>query len=107
MNESEFNHRVQETLLRIEEAVEASGADIDFEFAGEVLTLMFGDGSQIIVSKQGAARQIWVAARSGGFHYGFDAASGAWRNDRSGAELFAELARLASEQAGETIALRM
>jgi CyaY protein len=105
MNESEFNRRAAETLLRIEEAIEASGADVDYESAGEVLTLAFADGSQIIVNKQGAAHQIWVAARSGGFHYDFDTSREAWLNDRSGAELFAELSRLVSEQSGEKVKL--
>jgi CyaY protein len=105
MNESEFNRRAAETLLRIEEAIEASGADVDYESAGEVLTLAFADGSQIIVNKQGAAHQIWVAARSGGFHYNLDASRDAWLNDHSGAELFAELSRLVSEQSGEKVKL--
>ncbi|MCK7583354.1 MAG: iron donor protein CyaY [Chromatiales bacterium] len=92
-----------DTLRRIEHAVEAGGADIEFENAGEILTLEFTNGTKIIINKQGAARQIWVAAKSGGFHYGYDAVSGQWRDDQSGAELFAELSRLASEQAGEEV----
>jgi CyaY protein len=103
MNEAEFHNAVLDTLRRIEQAVETSGVDIEFENAGEILTLEFANGSKIIVNKQGAARQIWVAAKSGGFHYGFDAASRTWRNDQSGVELFAELSRLTSEQAGETV----
>jgi CyaY protein len=103
MSDAEFHQRVIDTLRRIEHVVETSGADIDFENAGEILTLDFANGTKIIVNKQGAARQIWVAAKSGGFHYGFDAATGQWRNDQSGAELFAELSRLASEQAGEEV----
>jgi CyaY protein len=103
MTPQQFNHQVERTLLRIEQAVEASGADIDFENAGEILTLEFADGSKIIVNKQGAAGQLWVAARSGGFHYDYDAAGDRWVNDQSGAELFAELSRLASEQAGEAV----
>jgi CyaY protein len=106
MNEVEFHNAVTDTLRRIEHAVETSGVDIEFENAGEILTLEFANGSKIIVNKQGAARQIWVAAKSGGFHYGFDAASRSWHNDQSGAELFAELSRLASEQAGEMVMLR-
>ena len=103
MNEAEFHQRVVDTLRKIEHAVEHSGTDIEFENAGEILTLDFANGSKIIINKQGAARQIWVAAKSGGFHYGFDAGSGQWRNDQNGAELFAELSRLASQQAGEEV----
>ncbi len=105
MNEAEFNQAAAEILLRIEQAVEHSGVDIDFEMANEILTLEFGNGSKIIVNKQGAVRQIWVAAKSGGFHYRFDVASGQWRNDQSDAELFSELSRLVSAQAGETVTL--
>lgn len=106
MNDADYHQRATQTLLHIEQAVEASGADIDFENAGDILTLEFGNGSKLIVNKQGAARQLWVAAKSGGFHYGWDATSGLWRNDQSGAELFAELSRLLSEQAGEPVTIR-
>jgi CyaY protein len=103
MNESEFDKRATDTLLRIEQAIEESGADIDFEGAGGILTLEFANGSKIIINKQGAARQIWVAARSGGFHYGW--VGGRWINDQSGAELMSELARLVREQSGEDVTL--
>lgn len=106
MNDADYHQRATQTLLHIEQAIEASGADIDFENAGDILTLEFGNGSKLIVNKQGAAQQLWVAARSGGFHYGWDPASGSWRNDQTGAELFAELSRLVSEQAGEPVAIR-
>jgi CyaY protein len=47
-----------------------------------------------------------VAAKSGGFHYSYDDARGEWRNDQNGNELFAELSRLVSEQAGQAVVLR-
>ena len=50
MNESDFDRLAEETLIAIEEAIEESGADIDFDSAGGILTLEFGDGSQIIVN---------------------------------------------------------
>ncbi|OGI55916.1 MAG: iron donor protein CyaY, partial [Candidatus Muproteobacteria bacterium RBG_19FT_COMBO_61_10] len=73
---------VTRVLLRIEQAVEDSGVDIDFENAGDILTLEFSNGSKIIINKQSAANQIWVAARAGGFHYSFDAAKNLWINDQ-------------------------
>lgn len=103
MNESEFDTMATDTLLRIEQAIEESGADIDFEASGGILTLEFGNGSKIIINKQGAAKQIWVAAKSGGFHYGFD--NGRWINDQGGGELFAELSRLVRDQSGEDVIL--
>ncbi|MDH3310297.1 MAG: iron donor protein CyaY [Gammaproteobacteria bacterium] len=103
MNESDFDKQVTDTLLHIEQAIEESGADIDFEAAGGILTLEFENGSKIIINKQGAASQIWVAAKSGGFHYSL--VEGRWINDQSGGELMSELSRLVSEQSGQDIDL--
>lgn len=105
MNDADFHQAVVATLMRIEQAVEASGADIEFENSEEILTLEFANGSKIIINKQGAARQIWVAAKSGGFHYSHDAASNTWRRDQGGTELIADLNRLISEQAGVSVRL--
>ena len=103
MNESEFDKKATDTLLRIEQAIEESGADIDFGAAGGILTLEFGNGSKIIINKRGAAKQIGVAARSGGFHYGY--VNGQWINDQGGGELMNELSRLVSEQSGQSVNL--
>ena len=105
MNEAEFQRLAIATLNRIEQAVEACGADIEFENAGEILELEFTNRSKIIINKQAAAKQIWVAAKSGGFHYSYDAGTQQWRNDQNGTELFGELSRLVSEQAGVSIQL--
>ena len=100
MNESEFHRAVDEVLARVERAAEASeGLDADLE-AG-ILTLECPDGTRIIVNRQTPNREIWVAARSGGFHFAWK--DGAWRDTRSGAELFASLAEIARLQAGEAL----
>lgn len=99
MEETEFNTLAEATLARIEQALDACAADIDYELQpGGVLELEFGDGSKIIINRHAAAREIWVAARSGGFH--FRPENGCWIGTRDGAELFATLGRLVSEQAG-------
>lgn len=104
MDESEFERLATAMLNRIEAALEGCAADIDFELAaGGVLEIEFVDGSKIIVNRHGAAKEIWVAAKSGGFH--FRHADGRWVDTRSGEELLAALSRLASAQAGEAITL--
>ena len=103
MNESEFDKKATDTLLRIEQGIEESGADIDFEAAGGILTLEFANGTKIIINKQGATRQIWVAAKSGGYHYGF--IDGQWINDQGGGELMHELSQFIREQSGEDVTL--
>jgi CyaY protein len=104
MDEREFEARASAVLEAIERALEASGADLDFELkAGGIVEIEFDDGSKILVNRHGAAREIWVAARSGGFHFRWDGT--AWRDTRDGAELFAALSRLVSEQARQPVRL--
>jgi CyaY protein len=105
MNESEFEALASGALRSIETALEASGIDADFELKeGGILEIEFEDGSKIIINRHGAAREIWVAARSGGFHFRWDGA--AWRDTRDGAELFAALSTLVSQQAGRPLILK-
>jgi CyaY protein len=99
MDERQFEDLAGEALRSIERALDESGVDADVELKeGGVLELEFGNGSRIIVNRHGAAREIWVAARSGGFHFRWDGA--AWRDTRDGAELFAALSKLVSAQSG-------
>ncbi len=107
MDESKFNQTVDLLLTAIEDAIDESGADIDFETAGGILTLSFEDSSKIIINRQTALSQIWVATRSGGFHFNFDDASGHWRDEKTGAELMAELSRHCTASAGEDLVLAL
>jgi CyaY protein len=104
MNDSEFNALADAALKQIEGALELSGADLDFEMVSDnVLEIEFADGSKIIVNRHDAAQEVWVAARSGGFHYRWDGSH--WQDTRSGEELMSKLAQLMSQQAGEAVSL--
>jgi CyaY protein len=104
MEDSDFNTRADQVLARIETGLEASGAEVDFQLAaGGILEIEFENGSKIIVNKHGVAKEIWVAARSGGFHFRWDGA--AWHDTRDGEDLLEKLSRLVSQQAGEPVVL--
>ena len=104
MNDSEFNALADAALKQIEAGLERSGADIDFEMVAEqVLEIEFADGSKIIVNRHDAAQEIWVAARSGGFHYRWDGHR--WLDTRHDEELIAALSKLISQQAGQVVSL--
>ena len=108
MNESEFgalSEAVLDAIERaLERAVDAGRLDIDFERKdGGVLELEFTGGSRMVINRHGAAREIWVAAKSGGFHFHHDA--GRWLDTRAGDELFAALSRLVSAQSGSAVIL--
>lgn len=108
MTDSEFERLATETLAGIEAAVEAAadaaGIDVELQMKpGGVLELEFEDASKMIINRQGAAREIWVAAKSGGFHFRYDGRR--WVDTRDGGELFAALSRMVSAQGGAAVIL--
>lgn len=103
MTETEFHQIADALLTGLEDALDA--ADIEWERApGGVMQIEFDNGTQIIINKQSPLHEIWVAAKSGGFHFRHEA--GAWVDTRSGDELFTALSRYCSAQAGRPITLR-
>lgn len=103
MDTGEFNQKVDDTLLTIEDALESSDADLDWDFAGGILTIECANGSQVIINRQGPTQQIWVAARAGGFHFNYHAGEDCWKQGEL--ELFALLNQSLSEQCGEPVKL--
>ena len=102
LNEAEFNQAADATLAHIEQALEA--ADLDFETPADgILEIELDDGSKIIINRHGVARELWVAARSGGFH--FMPVVDGWADTKSGEPLYAKLAALVALQGGGTIRL--
>lgn len=102
MTESEYAQLTEAFFQRLDQALEV--ADIDYELAaGGILEMEFDDGSKIVINRQPAMHEIWVAAKSGGFHFRWQ--NGEWRDTRSGDELFAALERMVSQQAGEPVSL--
>ena len=97
MTEAQFNALAALTLEHIGKALEASGSDAQAEEKGDgVIELEFDDGSKMVINRHGAAREIWVAARAGGFHFRWDGS--AWRDTRDGTELFAAVSKLVAER---------
>ena len=108
MTDSEFLDLAETTLNTIETAFDRlndeDALDVECKRSGNVLEIEFIDnGSKIIVNSQAPLQEMWVAARSGGFHY--KRVGGEWRNTRDDSELFASLSKLASEQGGAQVTL--
>jgi CyaY protein len=104
VEEREFNALADAMLRRIEDAVDSCDAEVDLEVKpGGVLELEFGDGSKIIINRHTAAREIWLAARSGGYH--FRPEGGRWIGTRNGEELMAAVGRCIGEQTGRPLRL--
>jgi len=108
MGESEFLAQAEATLDAIEAALDQLNdddmVDVECSRSGNVLEIEFLDnGSKVIVNSQAAMRELWVAARSGGFHY--RQKDGKWLNTRDGSELFAALSEIVSAQGGAPVRL--
>ena len=82
--------------------LQADVIDIDAQRTGGLLELSFPNGSKIVVNTQPPLQEVWLAARSGGFHYKH--IGGVWADTRDGRELLSALSACASEQAGKALA---
>ncbi|WP_257263444.1 iron donor protein CyaY [Endozoicomonas sp. ONNA2] len=105
MKERQYNELLDELMLAIEDAIEDAGLDIDYETSAGILTLTCEDLSKIILSRQTPLLQLWMAARSGGFHFGYDAERGEWLLDGKRETLPDVLNRCLTEQTGKTVQL--
>lgn len=97
-DESAFIALTDRALDAMAAALDAADADVDWTLNDGVLTIDCGAGGKLIVNRHLASRELWVAAKLGGFHFRGDA--GAWRDTKDGAELGAALSRLLRSQAG-------
>ncbi|MCB1908798.1 MAG: iron donor protein CyaY [Rhodocyclaceae bacterium] len=104
MDEREFSRLADQEMARIEAALDACGGDFDVDLQpGGVIEVEFDDGSKIVINRHTAAREIWLAARSGGYH--FAPRNGHWVSARDGTELYAVLAQAIGEQSGSPVNL--
>lgn len=100
MNDSDFIRLTDAAFARIQQGLESAGLDFELPADG-ILEIEFDDDSKIVINRHSAAREIWVAARSGGFHFRHDGA--AWNDTRDGSELFAKLTSLIASQGGGAV----
>jgi CyaY protein len=102
MTETEFVEISHRVIDSIEEAFDQADIDVDLDRKGDgLLEVEFENGTKIVINSQTPMRQIWVAARSGGFH--FEQHQTDWIDTRSGERLPALLARVAAEQSGGSV----
>ena len=99
MNESEFLDVTDRIFSRIEDAIDDAGVDADFVSNGNVLEIEFDDGSKIVVNRHAANQELWIAAKSGGYHFAFK--DGQWLAARDGAEFFSTLKTAIAQACGE------
>mgnify|MGYP001791564381 CR=1 FL=1 len=101
MTDTEFMECAESVLRSVETSCdrfnEESDADMDNQRVGGMITITFKNKSQIVINLQKPLHEIWLAAKSGGYHYKFDGRQ--WMDTKGQGEFFASLSRYASEQA--------
>ena len=103
MNDSQYNLIAEDLLLAVEEAIEETGVDIDYEGVGGLLTLTFKNATKIIINKQAPLHEIWVATKFNGHHFHFE--NEQWVDKRGGAEFWQFLSDAVSIQADVSVNL--
>ncbi|MFK8019042.1 MAG: iron donor protein CyaY [Pseudomonadales bacterium] len=102
---NEFNDRIDSLFAHIEDAIDESELDADFENQGSVFTVTVEGCAPLILNRHSPTEQLWLAAQSGGYHMAFDNERQQWLCTRSG-QSFEQLWNAACEaQYGTNIEL--
>jgi len=110
IDDKQFYQLGSNLLQSIEAALEAADDELDLDLdverqGGNVINIRFKDKSVIVVNTQPPLHEIWVAAKSGGYHYRWAGtmAKPLWLDTKTGKELLSDLTEFASAQAGQAV----
>ena len=102
MTDLEFMDHAEQLLLAVERSCDrindTSDADVDSQRSGGMVTLAFPNRSQIVINLQKPLHEVWMAARSGGYHYRFDGAQ--WQDTKGQRDFYTQLTQDACAQSG-------
>ena len=110
IDDKQFYQLGSNLLQSIEVALEAADDEFDLDLdverqGGNVINIRFRDKSVIVVNTQPPLHEIWVAAKSGGYHYRWAGTmtQPLWLDTKTGKELLSDLSQFASAQAGQAL----
>ena len=102
MTDQEFLDHAEHLLTQIELACDHlndhTAFDIDNQRVGAMITLTLSNKSQIVINLQKPLHEVWLATRSGGYHYKFLA--GAWTDTKGQGGFWQQLQTDLSAQSG-------
>jgi len=114
IDDKQFHQLGSNLLQSIEAALEAADDELDLDLdverqGGNVINIRFRDKSVIVVNTQPPLHEIWVAAKSGGYHYRWAGtmATPLWLDTKTGRELLSDLTQFASTQAGQAVKITL
>lgn len=106
LNESEFHHQVDLIQDRIEQALDAADLDLEMDQTEGSLVLMLAAGPRLVIGRQPASRELWLATPDGTLHFGYQPGHG-WIHDSDGESLGVVLAQVLSDLSGDEVELEL
>jgi CyaY protein len=114
IDDKQFYQLGSNLLHSVELALESADDELDLDLdverqGGNVINIRFRDKSVIVVNTQPPLHEIWVAAKSGGYHYRWAGtlSKPLWLDTKTGKELLSDLSEFASAQAGQPIKIEL
>jgi CyaY protein len=114
IDDKQFHEQGSHLLHSIELALEAADDELDLDLdlerqGGNVINIRFRDKSVIVINTQPPLHEIWVAAKSGGYHYRWAGSINQplWLDTKTGRELLSDLSQFASAQSGKNIIIAL
>ena len=114
IDDKQFHQLGSNLLQSIEVALEAADDELDLDLdverqGGNVINIRSRDKTVIVVNTQPPLHEVWVAAKSGGYHYRWAGtmATPLWLDTKTGRELLGDLTQFASAQAGQAIKITL
>src|SRR5262249_19420425 len=80
MDDREY-HLAADTCLERASRWLGDEEELDVTSSDGLVTVEFEDGSRLVLNRQSAAHQMWLAAGARAWHYGWDVARASWRGD--------------------------
>ena len=101
MDEKIYRRLVDETYARVDRAFEDVDPDLaEVTISQGALTVLFEERVRLMLTPQPPVRQLWVAFRDRAWHFDWDAARGAWLDDRGQG---IELGKLVEDTTRDTV----
>jgi CyaY protein len=98
LSSTEFNETADALFEQIVEIIDAADAADDVELNQGVLEITCANKSKIIINRHAPTQEIWIAAKSGGYHFRW--ADGSWLDTRTAEPLSDAISRVVFEQSG-------
>lgn len=88
MTEQEYDKLVDNEMIKIYDSLtEKYGEEVDIEKGDGIMKIILVDDTQLIVSRQAPVKQIWLAAKHGGYHFTYENETKKWRDTKTKEDL--------------------